>query len=330
MKQARLSLCYYPTTTLFIDDNRDFLDILQIGLTPYLHGQYLDNPSQVLQYLNNEYDLQPFTQFCLQNNSEEPVDHFTLNLNIRNIHQTLYHAKRFAEIAVIVVDYAMPDMDGLKLCQKITNPYLKKIMLTGEADLALAIKAFNEGDIHKFIVKNSQDLTETLLEAIQDLQKQYFIELTDSIFNRNLKNSQRPLACLNDPTFVQFFEALCQVNAICEYYVMDNQGSFLLLDSRGRASWLAVKTVSDMENYFAYAEQEQAPDSVITALKNKTGIVYFHTDHDLNATPDTWENFLYPAQPLQGEQLYYYAYIDDTSAYDISANKIVSYEQYLD
>jgi DNA-binding NtrC family response regulator len=54
--------------------------------------------------------------------------------------------------AVIVSDYPMPGMNGIEFLSKVKkiHPEIVRIMLTGVADMPIAIKAVNEGNIFQF------------------------------------------------------------------------------------------------------------------------------------------------------------------------------------
>ena len=57
--------------------------------------------------------------------------------------------------AVIVSDLRMPGMDGVEFLSQVKNrsPETARIMLTGQADMAAAISAVNEGNIFRFLQK---------------------------------------------------------------------------------------------------------------------------------------------------------------------------------
>ena len=61
------------------------------------------------------------------------------------IHKVIYDSKRFAMKTVVVVDYSMPNMNGLEVCKALEDLPLKFIMLTGKAEPETAIEAFNDG-----------------------------------------------------------------------------------------------------------------------------------------------------------------------------------------
>jgi CheY-like chemotaxis protein len=55
----------------------------------------------------------------------------------------------------IISDFAMPEMDGLSLLNtvRIMFPETKRLLLTGRADVEIAIRALNEQAAHRFLLK---------------------------------------------------------------------------------------------------------------------------------------------------------------------------------
>ncbi len=80
-------------------------------------------------------------------------DRRIIDLDIPAIHREIYNSKRFLENTVLVIDYAMPVMHGMEVCKELSHLPIKKLMLTGEADDKLAVQAFNQKLINKFIRK---------------------------------------------------------------------------------------------------------------------------------------------------------------------------------
>lgn len=58
-------------------------------------------------------------------------------------------------IAVMVSDHLMPGIKGIELLSKVKeiSPDTVRILMTAHADLATAIKAINEGEVFRFVVK---------------------------------------------------------------------------------------------------------------------------------------------------------------------------------
>jgi len=64
------------------------------------------------------------------------------------------------DIDLVVSDHLMPSMDGLTFLGKIKDlyPRVVRVILTGHADLSMAIKAINEGEVFRFMTKPWMDL----------------------------------------------------------------------------------------------------------------------------------------------------------------------------
>jgi CheY-like chemotaxis protein len=76
---------------------------------------------------------------------------------------------------VIVADYQMPIMDGIDFLRqaKSLRPEARRMMLTGNADLAVALTAL-EGDlIERYITKpwEADKLCATMTQIIRDMEK---------------------------------------------------------------------------------------------------------------------------------------------------------------
>ena len=63
--------------------------------------------------------------------------------------------KQERDIAVVVSDMRMPEMDGATFLRhtRVLRPSSVRLLLTGQADMAAAIKAINEGQIFRFLTK---------------------------------------------------------------------------------------------------------------------------------------------------------------------------------
>jgi CheY-like chemotaxis protein len=77
------------------------------------------------------------------------------------------------EIAVIITDQRMPEMEGTELLALVheKKPYCKKILLTGYADINAAVDAINKGSVDKYFSKPWDD--EELTEAVKHLISMY-------------------------------------------------------------------------------------------------------------------------------------------------------------
>lgn len=94
-----------------------------------------------------------------------------------NIHTALNGKEALKKLAqnsffpVIITDYSMPDMNGLELLKRVhkVSPNTIMIMLTGTAELEVAIHTINESNIFRFLAKpcKTDILHRTINEAIE-------------------------------------------------------------------------------------------------------------------------------------------------------------------
>lgn len=75
------------------------------------------------------------------------------------------------QVDIIISDHRMPDMTGLEFLIQVRkkHPNVIRILLTGYADMEVAIRAVNEGKLYRFLTKpwNDNELKVTLVNAMQ-------------------------------------------------------------------------------------------------------------------------------------------------------------------
>ncbi|QRN02830.1 response regulator [Legionella sp. MW5194] len=328
MQHYSIPTCYFPSTALFIDDSRDFLLNFVLQLDEGLAYRMFDSPFDALDCIQRKRgESETLSQRCLSEYTEAkhcPLTNQTINLNLAAIHAEIYNPRRFSEISVVVVDYAMPGIDGIEFCRRIADTNIKKILLTGKADEKVAIEAFNEGLIHRYIQKSDPLAAELITKSIYELQWQYFQAMSEMIVRMLSVTSP---SCLHDKHFAAFFKQLREERGIVEYYLADNSGSFLLLDDDARVSFLIVKNQSDLRLHYDLARDNGVDGPVLEQLLSGEKIPCLWQVNSLNAN---WENNLVPAHPLQGEDTYYYAYVQGTALFDVQEDRILSYHRHLE
>lgn len=330
MERKFLPCCYFPTTVLFIDDDPTLLRSIRLNFGQQLVCKLYEDPRKALKFLKEDYQYTSFTDRCLLRPEESDRDHRSLDIDIQSIHHEIYNTLRFSQIAVIVVDYTMPGLDGITFCKELSTSPIKKILLTGDAGEKEAIQAFNQGIIHRFIRKNEAHFLDQVKTAITELQYIYFQELSEIFINSLIKDPEASPSCLDDPVFIELFQKILRDHAFIEYYLVDTYGSFLFFDAQSQPSWLIVKNEEEMEGYYETAElSNDVPESILEPLRKREKIVYFHTNGDYLIHASQWKPYMHPAHKLIGKNFYYYSLVTSPTPYDIRANKITSYQVYL-
>jgi DNA-binding NtrC family response regulator len=77
------------------------------------------------------------------------------------------------EVSLVVSDYNMPHTDGLEFLKEIKSlyPHILTIMLTGQAEVQVAVQAINVAGVYKFILKpwDDEDLRITIRRALESI-----------------------------------------------------------------------------------------------------------------------------------------------------------------
>lgn len=334
MKASEISLCFHPTLTMLVDDNKDYLKHIGTFLANVhnLPCYLYDDPKLALHFLNTDYQADPFINHCSSGNNESnsQINHVVTDLNVWMIHQEIYNSNRFKLLSNVVADYGMPGLSGAEFLRSIKDNYVVKSMLTGEGDHNLAVQLFNDADISKFFLKNNNELLTVLVDGIHKLQQKFFMNLSELVISKLTKKTNQLLSCLEDIAFANLFINCFNSCKAVEYYLLNEYGSFLFLDKDANPSWLIVADEDAMESYYNIAEfYDDTPETVTKALKEKTMIPYFHME-SVEIPPTHWLSYMHPAESLEGNKKYYYAFVTNSSAYNIYPEKIISYQTFLD
>jgi response regulator RpfG family c-di-GMP phosphodiesterase len=122
--------------------------------------------------------------------------------------EALERIKNTSDLALVVSDYHMPGMNGIELLEKVreSSPDITRILLTGGADLGMALDAVNRGNIFRFLVKPCA--SETFVAAITAGLRQHELitaerELLSKTLSGGIKAMIDILAVLSPEIFSQ-------------------------------------------------------------------------------------------------------------------------------
>jgi CheY-like chemotaxis protein len=322
-----LPYCYFPTEIVCIDDDEDTLKTLDLTLSKdEATYKFFDNPIDGLSYLNKTKPTILFDRLVTED--KFPFDENAIN----SLYEEVYNPGRYEEISCLVVDQTMPELKGLDLCQKIDNPTIKKILLTGVSEENMAIEAFNNGIIDFYVRKHDTKSYDLLNEFIKKSRIQYFQSLTTTTIQpilKNWHNYNRQSTALLEPAFVDYFDSLVKDHKIIEYYLLDIIGSFIFLDPNGNLSALFVFNDETLENNqdvvedIIYASKNLSPDLIDDLRSQKKTVC----PPLFLGSSDTPEKSIYPLTPLlNGQRRFYVAYATEINGLD--QNKILNFKQY--
>lgn len=316
----------FPTTTVLVDDHEEYLQVVPLMLDPSLHLRTYSSPRAALAALGNAGSRPVPGGGWLYRWKDRPSQTQELiALDVDSIHRVVYDPERFSEVSVVVVDYFMPEMDGVSFCRRLNNPHVGKILLTGRAEDSVAIEAFNSGVIDRFIRKSDPQAMAKLEQAIAELQQRYF-ERACAFVGETL--AMGGFGFLRDAAFKAVFRSIVSNLQPVECYAYCNPTGLLLLDSWGIGRFLLVQTEDELRTQFEVAEERGAPPEVLRALAEGKRLPWFWSSGGYYS-PQLAEPQanLFPASVVQGERWYYYSLIDHVDPFRL--RHVKSYRTWL-
>ena len=258
--------CFYPTTTIFIDDDTEFLELMipALKLKKNSYKIFFD-ACQGMSYINEDTYAKNFSDRLKYDDSTHLNN--LLGFRLESIIGETLNSSRYQQPSVLVIDYEMPGIDGLEVCKQIQNPFIKKIILTGVADEKMAIKAFNDGLIYQYIQKQDPLFIEQLQKALQKAQQDYFQDLLRTPL-QIMRNS-----CLSIPlfkaAFIDYVENILKHHTMEEYYLVYPTGSFVMISQDSQLYSLITLDEALFEEYPALLSDESLTTETMKAIKKR-------------------------------------------------------------
>lgn len=311
--KKNLPLFYFPSTICWVDDDQLFLDALNVSLADKYHCLSFTHPEEALQFFKtyeSPLSKKMFTREFIESDLFATNNHLPVDIDIASITQLADTPSKHNEISVLVVDYNMPNMNGLELCSHLQNRPFKKILLTGSTSHPKAIDAFNQGLIDKFIEKG--DAADKLEQSITELSHRYFHESTKNLLS-HLETSR--LSPLSDQHFMDFFSSWCQSNQVVEFYLVNRQGSFLVKDKNGSLSYFILMSEYEKDEFIKLHDDafDKVGNFLHVVSKGKC-IPFFGVDRESwEFNFDEWKHYFYPSQMMQGREKYYWTIVSNAS-----------------
>ncbi len=304
-----LPIYHHPSLTVLIDDSDSFLKSLSFQLDPALASKAFHDTRSAIDWLDGQGQRGDARNSRLHASYDTyPASHEECNVafDIEQIHRISFEPKRFMTPSVLVVDYSMPQMNGVELCEALRHLPCKKILFTGAADEKVAVDAFNRGLIDRYIKKSDDDALDKLEAQIVALQREYFAARSDPLRDMLTLHNY---AFVSDPVFAALVRELVRTHRIVEHYIYSNPPGILMYDADGQAQLLVVETEASMNSHYEVACDNDAPESLLMALRERCIVPWFREGDGMYAAAfaNGWHKFIAPAQVCQGSQPFYWA-----------------------
>ncbi|MBI2769599.1 MAG: response regulator [Burkholderiales bacterium] len=250
-----------PGTVVFLDDDPDYLEMLALVLPRHWHVKLFLRPGECINYLQQE---PPFWEADAWN-QQQLIDHWREGKPL--IPQILgywsKYTERYALTRVCVVDFSMPAMDGLQALAELVDWPGSRVLLTGQADEQVAVRAFNRGLIDQFIAKQTPDISRRLIDAVEHL-----------LATPNARHAQtwrvtlspEQNALLRVPSVGRDLAAFAAKRWV-EHVAIGDPFGVLGMDSAGQVSWLQLETADGLNALAELAELEGVPPAGLDDIR---------------------------------------------------------------
>ena len=299
-----LPLYQHPTLVIMVDDSASFVASLEFQMNPNLPVRSFSGSVEALRWI--------FASFRRRQEEPGPMLRSEPGMNgrsgmasLRQLYQTVLDPRRFDAPAVVVVDYAMPHIDGLDFCRALEGLPCKKILFTGEADEMVAVDAFNRGLIDRYLKKGDPEALERLGLEIAALERQYFAERSAALHDLLAPHS---FGFLTDETFVRLVQALIKRHNFVEHFLFPDPSGLLFFDADGVPTLMVVESKVGLASHLEAAQGYGGPEDLCSALHENRIVPFFWPSGGMYTEKiGDWKRHCAPANLCEGREDYFWA-----------------------
>lgn len=181
-------------------------------------------------------------------------------------------ADRYDIPIACLFDYFMPGKNGLAAMQSAGRWPGVKLMISGMAEDAVAVQAFNDGEIHGFLPKQAEGLGNTVVAALDRLME---MQNQSSLLSWPLAGATLSVTqsmALRGPKVEKVLKEW--VNAYCvEYVVLGRPFGILGLSAEGEPRWLQLRLWSDAPEVAEPVERTAGSGAPVPAIAVDESVV---------------------------------------------------------
>ncbi|MFY9973877.1 MAG: response regulator [Chromatiaceae bacterium] len=330
MKPDKCLPFYHPTRVVFVDDDPAFLNLLPLRLADSVPFLRFDSPRELMsEFVSGRLQARLELDWWDVYPGEVGPDlaEQVVSFDPAMIALRVFNRARFGLVTVLVVDHQMPEMTGVDLLRALAHLPCKRILLTGQADEAVAVRAFNEGLIDLYLPKLHPSLDQELNSAIRRFQFDYLEEATGLV--AGVLQTVDPVVW-GDPAFARLFHGLCEERNAVEYYAVVQPKGYWLLKADGRAEMMLIFTEGELDAQATAAAASKAPEEVVRRLRLRRCALCFSGDGDRVLTKDQWWTSCVRLHPFPGRRDRFFALVRNPQSLFLAPDPVIGLRHYLD
>ncbi len=257
-----LPLYHRPSALIFLDDDPSYLEMLALVMPRNWSVRLFTHIDDCIQHIRAQHALWEadlWAHHAMVNNwrTGAPL--------IPQILQYWHnHAQRYALTSVYVVDYAMPAMTGLDVLKALPSWPENRVLLTGKADELLAVAAFNQGVISRFVPKQHPDIGAHLTQVLA-AQRANSLPLYEGVWRTTLRKAQHNI--LQDQRVVAWLQNFLHKQQWLEYVVVAQPFGILGLDANAKPQWLQLELREDLHVAAELAESSGQSSTNVNGIR---------------------------------------------------------------
>lgn len=249
MSEPKFPLYHRPSSLVFLDDEPSYLEMLAMVMPREQNILFFTRVNDYKDYVGAKALEWQLDLNCHQEILRKWYEGQALPQQIFDY--WTQQGQRYTLPLTAVVDYAMPAATGLQVLKESPAWPTYRVLLTGKADEQVAIAAFNDGWIDRFLTKQHPDLARQLLRHVHQLSSSPILS-HESLW-LNAMRSDRRLALQQRATQHALNEWLATHRCI-EYVILPEPFGLLALDRNAHAHWLQFELAHDLHNAADVAE----------------------------------------------------------------------------
>lgn len=257
-------LFHCPGSFSFLDDDPDYLQMLALVLPDQwnvrLHTR-VDDCLTLLQPESAAWEDDAWAQQQIIDRWRQGATPLVPQVLAYWTHQA---SARYALTHACIVDYSMPEMDGLQALAALSDWPGLRVLLTGQADEQVAVDAFNRALIDQFLPKQSSDVAERLLMALRHMPSNANTRASQ-IWRGTLTPVQN--AQLRVPSTARALKQLLESHGFIEHVVLGDPFGILCRNAAGAVRWLQLEPTFGLEELEQLAESVGTEPAVLAEIR---------------------------------------------------------------
>jgi CheY-like chemotaxis protein len=275
----RFPLYHRPNSIVFLDDDANYLEMLGLVMPRNWCVRLYTHVGDCMDHIRQEHPQWEADVWS----HHQMVDNWKAGTLLipRILQYWQTNPYRYGLTKICVVDFSMPTMTGLDVLKALPVWPANRVLLTGKADESIAVSAFNDGLIDRFVPKQHPDIGTHLARVLQE-QHTKPLDFHDGIWRSALKQEQ--YAALQENSAAISLFNLIEERGVVEYVVVPAPFGILGIDTHAQAHWLQMELTNDLPAAADLAQSSNQPSEVVQKIRlgthfiNVELLMALHTD----------------------------------------------------